>query len=61
MAGVATHKYPINLLHFTHSDAESGAFRRFPDEDQVAPENYDYFINELNFNAIDGSVLIGAA
>ena len=40
---------------------ESGEYRRFPDVTDVAESDYEYFISELNFDAIDSKIITGAA
>ena len=36
-------------------------YNRFPDVTNIAESDYEYFISELNFDAIDGKIIAGAA
>ena len=44
-----------------HHPVETGDSTRFPDETSVAVEDYNYFISDINLQAIPGKLLIGAA
>ena len=45
-------------LSFLLFSSESREYRRFPDE---SGSEYEYFISELNFEAVDGNIVVGAA
>lgn len=34
---------------------------RFPDEANIEEEEYNYFLSEMNFDAIQGKIVVGAA
>ncbi|CAI8022690.1 Endothelin-converting enzyme 1 [Geodia barretti] len=53
---VAVH---LNTSPVTYN--ETGNSTRFPDETSVAVEDYNYFISDINLQAIPGKLLIGAA
>ena len=36
-------------------------YNRFPDVTSITESEYEYFISELNFDAIDGKIITGAA
>ena len=36
-------------------------YRRFPNRTVVEKEDYNYFIEDINFRAVDGKLLVGAA
>ena len=43
------------------SPADGGDARRFPVEDNVTESTYNYFISKLNFDAVSGKIVTGAA
>ena len=43
------------------SPAVSGDAKRFPVEDNVTQPMYNYFISKLNFDAVSGKIVTGAA
>ena len=48
-------------LIFPLFSLESRACQRFPDVGEIAMEDYEYFISELNFDAVDNKIVVGAA
>jgi len=43
------------------SPADGGDAKRFPVEDNITESTYNYFISKLNFDAISGKIVTGAA
>ena len=39
----------------------TGESNRFPDQTSVEEDDYKYFISDVNFEAISGKLVIGAA
>ncbi len=39
----------------------TGEYRRFPNQTAVPEVDYNYFIEDINFQAVGGKLLVGAA
>ena len=51
---------PLSPLSRFLSPVTDG-YRRFPNQTAVEEEDYSYFIEDINFQAVDGKLLVGAA
>ena len=58
----STHYAKNHFIHIAQLlSTETGGSNRFPDEASIAVEDYKYFISDVNFEAIPGKLLVGAA
>ena len=51
---------PLSLSLWLLSPA-TDKYRRFPNQTIVEQEDYNYFIEDINFYAVEGKLLVGAA